>query len=149
MVVLVLATSCGPPSQAASGPRPVLQIVARDGRATRVRRRFPAHRQAGLAPLGQPYLRRARLARHLEKVLDVNGYHNGVGVPAVTHFHRYRISRPGFKIVDDAGFGLDLASVPVDGEIPRVCAFQAVGQPIVVDVGRRSRSDVAVGFVQV
>ena len=79
-------------------------------------------------------------------------------VPAVTHFHRYRISRLGFKIVDDAGFGLDLASVPVDGEIPRVRAFQAVGQQIAVGVGcldriadvyRRSRSDVAVGFVQV
>ena len=137
--------------------RPVLQIVARDGRAARVRRRFPAHRQAGLAVLGQPYFRRARRARHLGKVLDVNGYLNGGVGPAVAHFHRYRIGRRRFVIVDDAGLGLDLASVPVDGEIPRVRAFQAVGQRIVVVVGRldrfadvfrRSRSDVTDGFGQ-
>ena len=101
---------------------PVLQVVAGNGRAARVRWCGPAYRQARCAVQDRRHHRRGGRQRRLVHIRQVDGHRNGGARRAVRGLHRYRIGRPGFVIIDDAGPRPDLAAVPVDGEITRISA---------------------------
>ena len=131
---------------------PVPYVVARNLRATGVRRRRPHHRQPRHAPRRRPDRRRRRGERRLVHVRDLDRHLHRrravVAVVAVVGRHRQRVARLRFMVVAHARPAPELAGGGVDGERGAVGAFQAVGQGVVVGVGRgKGRAEVHDGVL--
>ena len=118
----------------------VLEVVTRDRRPARIRRRRPRHGQACRTARHRRHARRIRRQRQLFHVGDVDRHGDGIGAAAaVVGLHRDRIAAVGLAVVVDAGAGADLAARGDDREQRLVRALQRVGQRVVVVVVRRHR----------
>ena len=118
----------------------VLHVVAHDGRTARVGRRSPGHVHVGPVPRAPLHQRHAGRDRRLGRVVngdrDVDG---ALAAVAVLRLHPHRVARLGLPVVPLAGLGPELTAARNDGEPRRVRALQAVGQRVVVKVGRNKR----------